>query len=309
MRLKGHIEGFIFLRQSTGQRYLTQAGELRAFGKYLGDVPIEAIVSDDILAFLNERERSRHTWRRKYSQLQRLFRYCHAVGGVPLVDMPLPRGLARTKFAPRIFSRAEIKRLLTEADRRKHATNGTISRQSFRMVLLLLYATGGRFREVIALRRCDVNLREATVLFGAGTSEERNLPIGPELAACLKAYSNLSQQQDGSAPLIERKNGGALSVSSVRRQFKSLCKLTGVGRRDSSDPWQPRLLDLRATFAVHRIGQIIEQGEDLNRLLPALAHYLGYRDLLAAEKFLQLAPERFATALKRLSPEERKGCV
>ncbi len=309
MRLKGHIENYIDLRRSTGQRYLTQAGELRAFGKFLGDVQIGSINSDDILAFLNARKRSRHTWRRKYSQLRRLFRYCHAVGGVRLVDMPLPRGFARTKFAPRIFSRTEMGLLLAEAARGTHARNGTISRQNFRMVLLLLYATGGRLREVIALRRCDLDVCEATLLFGYGTSGERKLPIGPELAECLKAYLNHCQQRDGSAPLIERKSGGALSAYSVRRQFLSLCKHTGVGRRDSSEPWQPRLLDLRATFAVHRIGQIIERGENLHRLLPALAYYLGYRDLLATEKFLQLAPERFATALKSLSPLESESCI
>ena len=304
MRLKAEIESFIRFRQSTGQQYLTQAGELRAFGKYLGDVSLESITPEVILAFLNARVRSRHTWRRKYSQINRFFRYCHIVAGAPQVDMPPPRGLLRSNFVPYIFTRAEVRLLLLEAGRRTHAANATVACQSFRMVLLLLYATGGRLREIIGLRKSDVDLLEATVLFGATTAGARKIPLGPELAACLKNHLNADTRSKSSAPLLARRGGEGLSIDSIRRLFLSLCRDTGVGRRDVHDLCKPRLCDFKATFAVHRIGQAIEQGENLNRVLPALAHYLGYRDLLSAERFLQLTPERFAAALEKLSPEE-----
>ena len=304
MQVKAEIETYIRSRQSAGQQYVTQAGELRAFGNFLGDVALESVTPNEILAFLDARVRSRHTWRRKYSQIGRFFRYSHIVSGSPRVDMPLPRGMVRSNFVPHIFTRAEVRLLLVQAGRRTHAANATVSCQSFRMVLLLLYATGGRLREIIGLRRSDVNLVEATLLFGANTAGARKLPLGPELTACLRNHLNEYPRSQASAPLLVRRGGKGLSVDSIRRLFLSLCEETGVGRKDVSDLGKPRLCDLKATFAVHRIGQAICQGENLNRVLPALAHYMGYKDLLSAERFLQLTPERFAAALEKLSPEE-----
>lgn len=284
MKVNDQIENFISLRQAAGQQYVTQADELRALGKYLGDTPLRSITPEKILTFLNARERSRHTWRRKYSQARRFFRYCHIVDGSPLVDMPLPRAMLRSNFVPKIFTRAEVRLLLAEAGRRKHAANATISRQSFRMVLLLLYATGARLREIIGLRQCDVNFEWSTMLLGADTLGFRTLPIGSELAACLRNHLNNAPRYGESAPLLARTNGKELSTDSVRRLFISLCRDTGVGPRNAEDLSGPRLCDFRPTFAVHRLGQAIEQGENLNRVLPALAHYLGYKDLLSQQK-------------------------
>ena len=205
---------------------------------------------------------------------------------------------------PHVFSRTEIRSLLQMALRRNHAPNVTIAHESFRMVLLFLYATGAQLREVIRLRHCDINLFHGTVEFNAATSSARKLPLGPELVFCLQNYMNKYPAIHETALLIARRGGQILVVDSVRRLFLRLLNLTGIRRRDVRDGWQPRLIDLRVTFAVHRIGQAIEKGEELNRILPALALYMGYKSLLSAEKFLHLTPERFACALQSLSPDE-----
>ena len=48
-------------------------------------------------------------------------------------------------------------------------------------------------------------------------------------------------------------------------------------------------------------------GADLNRLLPALAVYMGHANLCTTQKYLAMTPERFRKQLNKLSPIRRKG--
>jgi integrase/recombinase XerD len=65
---------------------------------------------------------------------------------------------------------------------------------------------------------------------------------------------------------------------------------------------QPRLDDLRFTFAVHRITSWIKNGADLNQMLPSLAAYVGQIGLGATERYLSLTPEKSRKDLEKLSP-------
>lgn len=75
----------------------------------------------------------------------------------------------------------------------------------------------------------------------------------------------------------------------------------GIVRNDQTR-YQPRLGDLRFTFAVHRITSWIRNGANLNRMLPALAAYMGQAGLGATERYLSMTPERFRNNLDKLSP-------
>jgi len=44
----------------------------------------------------------------------------------------------------------------------------------------------------------------------------------------------------------------------------------------------------------------------MNRMLPALAAYMGQVGLGSAERYLSLTPERFRRELAKLSPQRRK---
>jgi hypothetical protein len=78
--------------------------------------------------------------------------------------------------------------------------------------------------------------------------------------------------------------------------------MAGIQRNDGT-AYRPRMIDFRSTFAVHRISSWIKQGADLNRLLPALAAYMGTASLESSEKYLSLTPERFRKELSKLSPQ------
>ena len=62
----------------------------------------------------------------------------------------------------------------------------------------------------------------------------------------------------------------------------------------------PRLHDLRATFAVHRLETWYRPGEDLDAKLPILSVYMGHRGMAGTQHYLRLTPSPFPDVSTRL---------
>jgi hypothetical protein len=101
------------------------------------------------------------------------------------------------------------------------------------------------------------------------------------------------------------KDGKALKEPALIVAFRRLRRLAGIERHDGAT-YQPRMHDLRTTFAVHRLTSWLRQGGDLNRLIPALSAYMGQCGLGSTERYLAITPERFRKQLLKLSPQHRK---
>jgi hypothetical protein len=88
--------------------------------------------------------------------------------------------------------------------------------------------------------------------------------------------------------------------------FRRIRHVAGFSRNDGS-ALQPRMNDLKFTFAVHSITSWIRDGLDLNLMLPALAAYMGQVGMGSTERYLSMTPERFRKQLVQLSPDQKAG--
>ena len=70
-------------------------------------------------------------------------------------------------------------------------------------------------------------------------------------------------------------------------------------RRSDGARYQPRLHDLRHSFAVHRLTSWYRQGADVQTLLPYLSTYLGHVNLAATQVYLTMTPELLQEAARR----------
>jgi len=70
--------------------------------------------------------------------------------------------------------------------------------------------------------------------------------------------------------------------------------------------YQPRLHDLRHTFAVHRLTTWYCQGADVQRLVYHLSVYLGHARLTHTQAYLTLTPELLQQAGTRFEQYARK---
>ncbi len=90
----------------------------------------------------------------------------------------------------------------------------------------------------------------------------------------------------------------AVPLGRLEAGFVRLRERTGI-QRPHTDRWQPRLHDLRATFAVHRLVAWYREGVDLQTRLPLLATYLGHINVSGTQVYLTMTHELLAEASRR----------
>ena len=136
----------------------------------------------------------------------------------------------------------------------------------------------------------------------------RLLPIGPKLASTLRVYAEIASLLSGR---LRRRHafflgggGRAISRHTAERYFRILRDRIGLKRRDGAY-FQPRLHDLRHTFAVHRLVAWYRSGADVQRLLPKLSTYLGHLGLAETQHYLSMTPELLREASRRFESYAR----
>lgn len=316
MTLYGAVQTYVNGKHARGVLFEEAAKILRSFSKGVGDVSLDTITPAQILDFLNGPRTSYGTWCTKFSLLKFFFEYWSARGLVDQSPMPPrirrpPLALAQA-FVPYVYARNEL-RLLFRAtsawqnSSRQNMKTGRMDSRTFRMFLLTLYATGMRTGEALNLLRNDVDVkRSAITIRGGRFGRVRKIPIGPDLCSKLRRHKRgLAKVPSESPYFFVGKDGKALKEPALIVAFRKLRRLAGIERYDGAI-YQPRMHDLRATFAVHRLTSWLRQRADLNRLLPALAVYIGQVGLGSTERYLAITPERFRKQLLTLSPERRK---
>jgi len=313
--LYGAVQSYIDGKHARGVVFEEAAKILRSFSKKFGDVPLDTITPAQILAFLNGPGPSYGTWCTKFSLLKFFFEYWSARGFVDRSPMPpriRPPLVLAQAFVPYVYTRNEL-RLLFRAtstwqnSSRQNLRTGRMDSRTFRVFLLTLYATGLRTGEALTLLREDVDVnRSAITIRGGRFGRVRKIPIGPDLCARLRRHKRgLAGVPSESSYFFVGKDGKALKEPALIFAFQRLRRLAGIERHDGAT-YQPRMHDLRATFAVHRLTSWLRQGGDLNRLIPALSAYMGQCGLGSTERYLKLTPERFRTQLVTLSPQHAR---
>ena len=84
----------------------------------------------------------------------------------------------------------------------------------------------------------------------------------------------------------------------IEYAFRRLRRHVGVYRSDGAR-YQPRLHDMRHSFAINRLTSWYREGADVQKLLPQLATYLGHVKLSATQVYLTMTPELLREASLR----------
>jgi integrase/recombinase XerD len=305
MKLSEGVEKYLLEKRTGGLLFNHGEACFLGFSRRVGDVELSQVTARDVLRFLDEPGTSTHTWLGKYQILERFFTFWACRRMMSELVMPPPRPAVRQTFVPYIYSRAELRALLCAA-RTIQTPKCLIDAQTLRAFLILLYGTGSSVGEMMDLKFSDVDIRTGTLTIrNRNPSRSRKLPLGHDLHEVVRKYIGFRSRHglEGEYLLTTRKSQ-ALSISTLTDTFRRARRAAGVVRRDSAQ--QPRMQDLRITFAVHRITSWIRNGANLNRMLPALAVYMGQVGLGATEKYLLMTPEHFRKQLNMLSPRRGK---
>lgn len=299
------IDTYLASRRALGVRLERDGRTLHQFARETGNVPLSKITPDVASAFLRGSRRApTATWKTKRSVLTGFYRFAIARG---LVDSsPLPMYLPQLvpPQTPYVYSTGELQRLLDATAVLYHPAS-RLQGATYRTLLLLLYGTGLRVGEAIALRLRDVDLTERVITvrdtkFYKTRLVATGLRLSRELAAHVDRRSSLALPEGQDSALLCSRTGHGLSYGQVITVFQRVRFAAGIGR-PAGELRPPRLHDLRHTAAVHRVIAWYRSGMDVQRLLPRLATYLGHVDIRSTQRYLQMTPELLREASRRFA--------
>lgn len=261
--------------------------DLHDFAGFLGgdDGACRDATADDVRAYLAAMHRaalSPRTASRRLSALRQFFRFLHAEGqraDDPTAIIEAPRA---GRSLPKVLGEDEVDRLLAAARSRKDA-------EGLRRATLieLLYATGLRVSELIALPRAAFRDDAPFVVVRGKGGRERLVPVGEHAASAVRA---LIAVQEGPQRWLFPSHGasGHLTRQAVGRLLKDLAIEAGI------DPARVSPHVLRHAFASH----LLAHGADLR----AVQKMLGHADISTTQIYTHVLEERLRNTVQRHHP-------
>ncbi|WP_418246285.1 site-specific tyrosine recombinase XerD [Dysosmobacter sp.] len=211
--------------------------------------------------------------------------YSYMVAAGELKKNPA-QGVAAAKVErkyPEILTAKEVELFLEQPE--------CVDAKGFRdhAMLELLYATGIRVSELIALNREDVNLQAAFLRCG-GEKRERIIPLYPRAVKALRDYiqtvrPRLAGQEEPA--LFVNMNGQRMT----RQGFWKIVKYY-QGKAEITKDITPHTL--RHSFAVH----LLENGADLR----SIQEMLGHADISSTQIYAQIVKQRLQDVYHKAHP-------
>ena len=163
-----------------------------------------------------------------------------------------------------------------------------------RAMIEVLYATGMRVSELVAIRAADLHIDEQYLTCIGKGNKERLVPIGEQAAAWMQRYEHEVRRelaarragQRGSPRLFLNARGGPLSRVGFWKILKNYARRAGLSAVS------PHVL--RHSFATH----LLERGADLR----AIQTMLGHADLSTTQIYTHVLEARLRTVYDRFHP-------
>ncbi len=185
---------------------------------------------------------------------------------------------------PRSLGASDVENLLAAPD-----IETTIGLRD-RAMLELLYASGLRVSELIALQLVSVNLRQGVVRVVGKGNKERLVPVGETALDWLQRYLREARQEllpAGGNVLFPSRRGRTMTRQTFWHAIKRYALAAGIQKDISPHT-------LRHAFATH----LVDNGADLR----AVQMMLGHSDLSTTQIYTHVAQQRLQSLLREHHP-------
>jgi integrase/recombinase XerD len=201
----------------------------------------------------------------------------------PAADLRAPRAWPSL---PKFLSIDEVDKLLAQPD------VSTPRGLRDKALLEVLYASGMRVSELVAIKPGDLNLDEGYLTCVGKGDKERIVPLGQDASEAVKRYirdgrPHLLQKRSSPWLFVNARDGGPLSRVGFWKVLKTYGLQAGINREIS-----PHVL--RHSFATH----LLERGADLR----AIQVMLGHADLSTTQIYTHVLEARLRAVYDRYHP-------
>jgi len=293
------VSAYVAKRREEGCLFLSSERILRFLCRDCGEIDLRSLSSERLSLFVSNPYVKPVTRMSKWSAVNCFVNYWALRGKMVRLTIEKPHRPTPPP-APYIYTVQQVRSLLRASEKCQRKCE-KLSGGTLHAILITIYGTGATVEEVLNLRISGVHLRKRRLTFEASpTRAMRAVPISADLhAALIQHIRATAKPRNAGSSLFRGRKNDKVSAGYLQGRFRRLCGMVNLPSK--TDGRTPRMLDLRYTFAVHRLSHWIRQKENLNELLPALSMYMGYGSLTKAEQFLAFAPERFKADLQKLS--------
>ncbi len=221
--------------------------------------------------------------------------------------VPIRPKYPASDFVPYIFSHAEMERIFICLDKmRVRPKRSTTVLMVMPAIVRMLYSTGVRIGEALALRNRDVDFeRSILILNDTKNNCQRLAPINKSLEGVLRRYVKYrdkmpvkgAKSPDGFFFISYR--GKPISHGNVYDTFIKVLTEAGIERK--SDHKGPNLHSIRHTACMHALKKLVDSGMDMYCGLPILSAFMGHKNVYDTESYIHLSAEYYPGILGRAS--------
>jgi integrase/recombinase XerD len=286
----GYLRDVRRMSPNTLESYARDLAQLAAFAEKRG-IDLEAIDRRELEAFVRSQMAAGQAPRsvaRMVACVRGFYKFVtieKKLAHNPAEDLRAPRAWAAL---PKFLSLEEVDRLLAQPD------VGTPRGLRDKALIEVLYATGLRVSELIALRDGDLNLEDGYLTCIGKGDKQRMVPLGQEAIDWVRRYIRegrpaLLKKKTSPWLFVNARDGGALSRVGFWKVLKAYGTQAGISRELS-----PHVL--RHSFATH----LLDRGADL-RMIQVM---LGHADLSTTQIYTHVLEARLKAVYDKYHPRK-----
>ena len=307
-KISKQIEDYIDFKHSLGYEIKVESNELRRFAKYTQDINYNGSLTIDLALTWVSLNRGYSRWyrARRLEMIHTFAKYASSVDPSAQVPQTGIFGKCHGRVTPYIFTEEEIIKLMKHSAY-LYSPDG-IRRITVATALGLLWSTGIRISELTNLKVNDVRFNKR-YLFVRDTKFHKNrlVPLHYTVIDNLEKYDSQIRlkipDRSNEDYFFVNMSGRRFNTRSLEYAFQKLRPCLGSipNRR------QPRLYDIRHTFACRTIIRWLNSGDDVNHKIYLLSVYMGHVKPSDTYWYLSSTPELLSLAGEKFESSYGKG--
>lgn len=295
------VNDYIEYRRISGFKMQTAELLLLNFAKFIDNKNYRGPITEAIAIEWAQlsRKATRITWARRLEVMRSFAKFCSITE--PDTEIPAKTifGPAHRRLVPYIYQDKEIYQLLNGT--RILVPYNSMRSISIKCLFGLLYATGMRVAEALALKPDDVDLNHGLIAIKQTKfNKSRLIPIHGSTIQALRIYCNKRNkclEVSEICAFFIMDDGSALKYRAVRYAFLRISGM--LGWRSDPKAKHPRIYDLRHTFVCNRLILWYRDKVDVLNALPYLSTYLGHVNITSTYWYITGVPQLMNITSKR----------
>lgn len=293
-----HMADFICLKRSLGYKYNDEAYFLSQFDRYwtnAGDGSV-FITYKNVSGYLEQRQgETRRSHSHRIAVFRQFAKYMLQIG----IPCFIPnKGIRYPKPIVHILSDEEISALFAEIDsyfpKNRDPRNICLC-QGYKVLFRLIYCLGLRLSEACSIRTSDIDLKNGRIYLKKETKKEKEriVYVAGDLLALVVDTVESNKRYLGAEPawlFPGYRSEKHISIHTVDKRFNTAWSETPFAEACEK---KPTVHSLRHTFVVKRMNLWMEQGIDLNRMLPYLSRFLGHMSFRETYYYYHMVHEAY----------------